>query len=51
MALAAVNDGGFVDWLGSALSWPRLVERDALKDMLRRGLAELGALQAKHGVK
>ena len=51
MALAAAKDGGFDEWLSSALSWPRLDDRDALKDMLRRGLAELGALQAKYGVK
>ncbi|MCA1386066.1 MULTISPECIES: Qat anti-phage system QueC-like protein QatC [unclassified Bradyrhizobium] len=51
MALAAAKDGGFDAWLGSALSWRGLDEREALKDMLRRGLAELGALHAKHGVK
>lgn len=51
MALAAVKDGGFDVWLGSALSWPRLDQHDALKDMLRRGLAELGSLHAKYGVK
>ncbi len=51
MALAAVKGGSFDEWLGSALSWPRLDQRDELKDMLRRGLAELGALHVKHGVK
>ncbi|MHC2462487.1 Qat anti-phage system QueC-like protein QatC [Bradyrhizobium embrapense] len=51
MALAAVRDGGFDEWLGSALSWPRIGQRDALKDMLRRGLAELGALHAAYGVR
>lgn len=51
MALAAAKDGGFDDWLGSALSWPYLDQRPALKDMLRRGLAELGALHAKYGIK
>lgn len=51
MALAAAKGAGFDEWLGSALSWPRLDDRDALKDMLRRGLVELGALQAKYGVK
>jgi 7-cyano-7-deazaguanine synthase in queuosine biosynthesis len=51
MALAAAKGAGFDEWLGSALSWPRLDDRHALKDMLRRGLAELGALQAKYGVK
>jgi hypothetical protein len=50
MALAAVKEGGFDGWLGSALSWPRLDEGAELKDMLRRGLAELGALHAKYGV-
>ncbi|MEY9753799.1 Qat anti-phage system QueC-like protein QatC [Bradyrhizobium yuanmingense] len=51
MALAAVKEGGFDGWLGSALSWPRIEQHDALKDMLRRGLAELGALHDKCGVK
>jgi 7-cyano-7-deazaguanine synthase in queuosine biosynthesis len=50
MALAAVKEGGFDGWLGSALSWPRLDEGTELKDMLRRGLTELGALHAKYGV-
>jgi 7-cyano-7-deazaguanine synthase in queuosine biosynthesis len=52
MALAAVGDGsGFDAWLGSALSWPRIGDREALHGMLRRGLAELGGLHAKYGVK
>ncbi|WLA63765.1 Qat anti-phage system QueC-like protein QatC [Bradyrhizobium diazoefficiens] len=51
MALAAAQDGGFEEWLGSALSWPRIENREALRDMLRRGLAELGHLHAKYGVK
>jgi 7-cyano-7-deazaguanine synthase in queuosine biosynthesis len=51
MAMAAVMDRGFDEWLGSALSWPRLNQRDELRDMLQRGLAELGALHAKCGVK
>lgn len=51
MALAAARDGGFDEWLGGALSWPRIDGRDPLKDMLRRGLAELGALHANYGIK
>lgn len=51
MALVAAKDGGFDEWLGSALSWPRIDKRAVLKDMLRRGLAELGALHAKYGIK
>lgn len=51
MALAATQDGGFDNWLGSALSWPRISKRTATKDMLRRGLAELGSLHSKYGVK
>ena len=51
MALAAVKDGGFNKWLGSSLSWPRIERRDELQDMLRRGLAELGALHASYGIK
>ena len=51
MALASAKDGGFDGWLGSALSWPHLDQRQALKGMLRRGLAELGGLHAKYGIK
>jgi 7-cyano-7-deazaguanine synthase in queuosine biosynthesis len=51
MALAAVNGASFDEWLGSALSWPRLGDRDALRDMLNRGLCELGSLHAKYGIK
>ncbi|WP_197679546.1 MULTISPECIES: hypothetical protein [Bradyrhizobium] len=51
MALAAAKGDGFDEWLGSALTWPHIQERDALDDMLRRGLGELGALHAKYGVK
>lgn len=51
MALAAAKADGFDRWLGSALSWPNLSDRADLHDMLRRGLLELGALHAKHGVK
>ncbi|MDD1534003.1 MULTISPECIES: Qat anti-phage system QueC-like protein QatC [unclassified Bradyrhizobium] len=51
MALAATADDGFDRWLGSALSWPRIRRGDSLRDMLRRGLGELGALHAKYGVK
>jgi 7-cyano-7-deazaguanine synthase in queuosine biosynthesis len=51
MALAAIQDGGFDGWLGNALSWPRINGRYALQDMLRRGLAELGGLHTKYGVK
>lgn len=51
MALAAAKDGGFDYWLGSALSWLHLNQRQALKDMVRRGLAELGALHANHSIK
>ncbi|MDX3965501.1 MAG: hypothetical protein QHD01_02740 [Bradyrhizobium sp.] len=51
MALAAIQGGGFDEWLGSALSWLRIDDREALRDMLRRGLAELGHLHVKYGVK
>jgi 7-cyano-7-deazaguanine synthase in queuosine biosynthesis len=51
MALAAMRDDGFDDWLGGALSWPRINESAALRDMLRRGLAELGALHGRYGVR
>lgn len=51
MALAAAREDGFDEWLGSALSWRRIDTRAAFKDMLRRGIAELGGLHAKLGVK
>jgi hypothetical protein len=51
MALAAVRDDGFDDWLGGALSWSRINDSAALRDMLRRGLAELGALHGRYGVR
>jgi 7-cyano-7-deazaguanine synthase in queuosine biosynthesis len=51
MAVAASKGDGFDAWLGSALSWRRIGRRKELKDMLRRGIAELGGLHAKLGVK
>jgi 7-cyano-7-deazaguanine synthase in queuosine biosynthesis len=51
MALAAARDDGFDDWLGGALSWSRINDSVALRDMLRRGLAELGALHGRYGVR
>jgi hypothetical protein len=51
MALAAAREDGFDEWLGSALSGRRIGGRAALKGMLRRGVAELGGLHAKFGVK
>jgi hypothetical protein len=51
MAVTAAREEGFDEWLGSALSWRRIDRRAALKDMLRRGLAELSGLHAKYGVK
>lgn len=51
MALAAARDDGFDDWLGAALSWPRIHDREELRNMLQRGLAELGALHGRYGVR
>lgn len=51
MALAAARDDGFDDWLGGALSWPRIHDREGLRNMLQRGLAELGELHSRYGVR
>jgi len=51
IALAAVKGEGLETWLGHALSSSLVTNRGSLFEMLERGLAELAALHAAHGVK
>ncbi len=51
MAIAEVDADGLDAWLGSALSSPMIDNRTAIKDMIRRGLAELKALHKGYGVR
>jgi 7-cyano-7-deazaguanine synthase in queuosine biosynthesis len=44
------DDQGLDAWLGPALSYPYITERDCLRDMLDRGLQELGLLHDKYGL-
>jgi 7-cyano-7-deazaguanine synthase in queuosine biosynthesis len=50
MALASVKQDGMDRWLGASLSSPRIYDPQSLRDMVRRGLAELSALHAEYGV-
>lgn len=51
MALVEVRATNISDWIGTALSTAALGNVDDLEAMVERGLAELGALLARHGVK
>lgn len=51
MALAEVKADGLDGWLGSALIHPHIGEKAPLRDLVKRGLNELGALHKHHGVK
>jgi hypothetical protein len=51
MALAEVKADGLDTWLGSALAYPKIGDTAPLRDLVERGLNELGALQLHHGVK
>jgi len=42
---------GVERWLGAALVSPRITEAPALRDMIKRGLAELDSLMIQHRVK
>ena len=50
MAIADVQQEGVDQWLGATLSSPLLRDTDALKDVARRGLAELAAFLRTQGV-
>ncbi|MFF5079136.1 Qat anti-phage system QueC-like protein QatC [Actinoplanes sp. NPDC000266] len=47
--LVAAEDG-FDRWLGPTLSSPRITNRVAVREMLHRGLDELGQLHARYGL-
>lgn len=51
MALAAVDADGFDAWVGSTLSSPMIEDTVALKDMVRRSLAELKELHRFYNVR
>ena len=50
MARLVTAEDGFDRWLGPTLSSPRITNSAALREMLRRGLDELGALHARYGI-
>jgi 7-cyano-7-deazaguanine synthase in queuosine biosynthesis len=50
MARLVVAEDGFDRWLGPTLSSPRITNRAALREMLQRGLDELGVLHAEYGL-
>lgn len=51
MAVAEVNADGLGAWLGPALAYPKIGDRQPLQDLVARGLDELGALHTHLGVK
>lgn len=50
IARLTVEEDGFAYWAGGSLSWVPLGERDAVKTMLKDGLAELGMLHDHYHV-
>lgn len=50
LARLLVAEDGFDRWLGPALSSTRITNSTALRDMLQRGLDELGTLHAEYGL-
>lgn len=50
LARLTVQEDGLDRWLGSALSSSLIANRPALRQMLQRGLDELGRLHAKYGL-
>ena len=51
MALREVKTGGLDPWLGAALSYPRMGDPVPIRNLVKRGLAELAALHDHLGVK
>jgi hypothetical protein len=51
MAVEQARKLGVERWLGATLASQRVTQAAALRDMIKRGLAELEALLAQHGVK
>ncbi len=50
-AIAVKNADGLDSWIGASLSYPMVGERGPLRDMIGRGLEELGELHKTLGVK
>jgi 7-cyano-7-deazaguanine synthase in queuosine biosynthesis len=50
VARLVVQEDGLERWLGPGLSSPLITNRQALHDMLQRGLDELGGLHKKYGL-
>jgi hypothetical protein len=51
MAVEQARKLGVERWLGATFASQRITQAPALRDMIKRGLAELEALLAQHGVK
>lgn len=51
MAVAEVSADGLQAWLGPALAYPKIGDRQPLRDLVARGLDELAALHTHLGVK
>ncbi|MBY5660937.1 Qat anti-phage system QueC-like protein QatC [Rhizobium leguminosarum] len=51
IALASAKAEGLDGWLGNTLSSPNIGDRNGIRDMLDRGLNELGKLHRLYGVK
>ncbi|MBT2495610.1 hypothetical protein J7E45_08320 [Microbacterium sp. ISL-59] len=50
LAQLAIEEDGLDYWLGTALSSPMIRDRQALRAMIERGMAELRALQTRYGL-
>ncbi|WP_431848701.1 Qat anti-phage system QueC-like protein QatC [Allosphingosinicella sp.] len=51
MAVAEVSGDGLEAWLGPALAYPKIGDRQPLRELVDRGLNELAAFHAHYGVK
>ncbi len=50
VARLSVNEGGLDGWLGPGLSSSLITNRSAVRDMIQRGLDELGLLHTRYGL-
>jgi len=50
MAVADVEENGLDEWLGASLSSPLLNDVDTLRDVVARGLTEVGNFLKKHSI-
>jgi 7-cyano-7-deazaguanine synthase in queuosine biosynthesis len=51
MAIEEIRTAGLDSWLGSSLGTPHISDSRSFKELIRRGMAEIGNLHAKYGVK